>query len=631
MLLAPKSNAINLYGAMFVLSLAFFACEDQTAPIKEREIIVDPVAGTMVIPGGSTAGGEVTPGGVTPENPTNTSILLPAGDLEKVISIGGEVELSVYLYDQDGEPIPQSQVQFKFLSGLDGATPSADEAALSSARTTTNEQGIAKVNLLGGNLIKHYQVEASSSQARRTVVFEIDVVNLPMGSMNIAFDYQGVVPLQNVELYVLRRPDACEAPYYLAPPMDPFLTKEVMNLSQRTVVDALLAGESFAVIARARTADGVLVAGGCEGDIRILENNQSNVTISLFLLPLNPAGRYEMVNHFDFAGAIPGTLGTIIQQLVAFFGDQNHDRMVASVIFDAIEELARQAAGAIGGLVVELIGNWVENDLNRLINDYIDNDGPQWLRDFFTIGSDLISIVSNLEVLSEMNLSKPRSDGTFDGSQNWVGLAFYWRINCANSQDPECGRFPFRMDDIANGVEEVNLVFGQFTGRVHSYNQGVINLHTMDLQYGRLILFVLNHVILPAIANGATTIRDALLNLANCPAFASRLTGGNAYLRLGGINIISRDRIQGWCTTVMEIAGDGATLILNQLRLDTRMDLEGNMVFVEENSDLVVDRITDGVWRGHLRTGQDSGAEFSGDYEGHKIQIMPDMMSMQNP
>ena len=175
------------------------------------------------------------------------------------------------------------------------------------------------------------------------------------------------------------------------------------------------------------------------------------------------------------------------------------------------------------------------------------------------------------------------------------------------------------MDDLSAGGSGVELVFGQFEGRVHSRDQGVIYSHTLDLQYGRLILFVLNNLILPQIADGANNIRDGLLNLANCPAFADGMTDGRDHLRLGGINIVSRDTIEGWCTGIMAVVGDTASAILGRLRIDTRMTLEGEMTFVEETDDLQVDHLIDGRWTGIIRTNADEGPPFEGWFEGSRV------------
>ncbi|MCA9537453.1 MAG: hypothetical protein KC620_01115, partial [Myxococcales bacterium] len=424
-------------------------------------------------------------------------------------------------------------------------------------------------------------------------------------------------PIGQVELYLIPDIVYCEDPYYLAPPPDPFEVRAVQWVGDSVDIGPLLEGTRFAVVARGRITDtNVLAAGGCVGDLRIRAGERLDVQVMLNTLPLNPAGVYTVSNNFDFTDAIPGTLGDVIRGLVRFFGDQHHEREIAGLIFDLIEGLARDAAGIIGELVVDLVRQWVEDDLNRIINDYIDRDGPDWLRDFFTIGSDLISIVSNMEVISQMRLDKPRRDGTFNGSQNWIGLAFYWRLPCEGNPDPDCGRYAFTMDDIAAGGEGVELVFGQFDGRIHSYDQGVIYPHTMDLQYGRLILFVLNNLILPVIANGAHNLRDGLLNMANCPGFADGITGGRSHLRLGGINIVSRNTIEDWCVTIMTVAGDAANAIIGRLRIDTRMTLEGTMTFVEESDDLRVDRMVDGLWTGTIRTNEDEGPPFDGWFEG---------------
>lgn len=497
----------------------------------------------------------------------------------------------------------------------------AGESTLSAARTLTDLNGYARITFYAGSEIRDYTIEVRHEQAAQPVRFEVNALDLPAGDLRVRFDYQGPVQLDQIEIYLVPRPTWCDAPYYLAPPDEVVLSQNGLNIHDFFEARGLLAGERFAAVARARTANsGALAAGGCTGDIRINEDETREVTISLILLPLDPSGNYEVINHYDFTDAIPGQVGEVIHDLVRFFGDANHEREIGGIIFDVVDQLAREAAGAIGGLVVDLIRGWVEDDLNRLINEYIDNDGPEWMRDFFTIGSDLISVVSNMEVISEINLTKARSDGTFDGSQNWIGLAFYWRLNCDDAPpEDQCGRYAFTMDDLIEDASGINLVFGQFTGRIHSYDQGVINLHNMDLQYGRLILFVLNRIILPAIANGASSISEALLNLANCPGFANRLTGGRDYLRISGINIVSRARIEQWCTSAMDLTGSAATFVLDRLSVDMRMDLQGEMTFVEESDDLTVDRITEGRWWGAIRTADEMAPPFSGDFVGERV------------
>ena len=595
------------------LSVSLSGCDDETLPVRERQILVE-------VPGGDPS---IYEGGEWPDLPPSSRaarVLVPAGELEKSLPLSGEVELGVILFDQTGAPVVGERVRFEILGDDDSG------AALTTTSTNTDMSGYARVTFYAGEEVRGYEVEVSHAEAPTTVSFDLDVLDLPTGGLTIRFDYQGPVALDQVELYLVDQPTICDVVYYLAPPDGVVLSQNGLTTNDRFEARALPAGERYGVVARARTADGgSLAAGGCVGDLRIVEGEARQVTVSLLLLPLNPAGQFEMINHFNFTDAIPGQVGDVIDGLLRFFGDTNNEREIGGLIFDTIERLAREVAGSIGGIVIELISGWVEDDLNRLINSYIDNDAPEWVRDFFTIGSDLISVVSNMEVISDMTFTKARSDGTFEGAQNWIGLAFYWRFGCEDGAPDDCGRFAFTMDEVAEGAHDIQLVFGQFTGRVHSYNRGIINLHNLDLQYGRLILFVLNQIILPRFADGATSLDQALLNLANCSGFANGLTGGRDRLRLGGINIVSRDRIEGWCESAMSLVGTAATLILQGLEIDTRMDLQGEMMFIEESDDLVVDRVVEGVWRGAIRTAEEAAPPFTGDFEGERALEMSGM------
>lgn len=601
-----------------VAALTLAACADGVTP-THRQVFVEVPPDSVLAPPVLDDDGNPQPPMVEddPLPPAqeqgDTYIMIVDGDDFVQVPLGGTTDLRVLLFDAFGDPVEGLQVEFEIEDGPPGAG-----ARLSSRRAVTDRDGAAQVVFAAGETLGEYQVRVRGP-TRRPAVFQVDVVDLPTGTMRISFEEDGLVALGRVEVYIIPDIGWCEDPYYLAPPMDPMEVHELDWLHEDLDVGPLLAGTRMAVVARARTADtGVLAAGGCVGDLRIRDGERLDVQVMLNTLPLNPAGVFTVDNNFDFTDAIPGTLGEVIRALVQFFGDQNHEREIATLIFDQVERLARDAAGAIGALVVDLVRGWVEDDLNRIINDYIDRDAPDWVRDFFTIGSDLISIVSSTEVISQIRLNKPRRDGTFIGSQNWIGMAFYWRLGCDGNPDPECGRFPFTMDDLAQGGSGVNLVFGQFEGRVHSYDQGAIYSHTLDLQYGRLILFVLNNLLLPQIADGARNIRDGLLNLANCPAFANGITGGRSHLRLGGINIVSRDRLEDWCVSIMGVVGDTASAILGRLRIDTRMTLEGDMTFVEETDDLRVDHIVDGRWRGIIRTSEDEGPPFEGWFEGSR-------------
>lgn len=603
----PRRPSCGAILALFAMGLA--GCGDETGSIPEHTVYLQGGPDDSRPIAYDDAGRPVLPDGGDGEFHFSR-ILVVSGEDELQVHLGGTARLGVLLFDEAGDPVADERIQF----AIDDEDPG--DAALNAQRVVTDDEGYASVEIRAGSTVRDLLVQAWGDQTR-VVDFKIHVIDLPAGHVEVVFDYEGPVVLTNVETYLIEDGPFCEDPYYLTPPEDVVHSAIAQNVDETLNFGPLLAGTQVSVVVRARIANGgVLAAGGCVSDVVVPDGMTRRVQVPLFLLPLNPAGTYHVRNEFDFAGAIPGTVGEVIQGLTRFFGDRNTEREIAGLIFDLVDAFLQNVVGGIGGLVIDLVRGFVEDDLNDIINEYIDNDAPQWVRDFFTVGEDLIGVVSAMEVISKMRIGKIRSDGTFDGSQNWVGLAFYWRLPCGENAAPDCGRYEFTMDEVAAALEGVNLVYGQFTGRVHSYDHGVINPHTIDLQYGRLILFVLNHIILPEIADGADNLRDGLLNLANCPEFADDITGGRDHLRLGGINIVSRDTIEEWCTTIMGLAGDAATAIIGRLRIDTHMTLDGTMRFVEKNDDLQPDEIIEGKWNGIIRTAQDQGPPFEGTFEG---------------
>ncbi|MGK0359588.1 MAG: hypothetical protein ACI9U2_001890 [Bradymonadia bacterium] len=606
------------YSFIASFTLGAMGCDDEVLGPDTRQILVE------VDPRRTIAEPEFDDDGnlVPPAPPTVFGrILVIAGEDEKMVHAGGSTELAVILLDTNGDPVARERIDFEIFGDTADST-------LSSRRTVTDDNGIATVDFIAGIALGDYVVQVKNPETR-VLEFNVSVVDLPTGGVDIGFEYEGPVALSRMEVYVIDDPDYCDDPYYLTPPDGVIDSGIVEDLFERYEVSPLLAGQTVSVVVRGRlAANGVLAAGGCISDVRIPDGEMVRVSVAMFLLPLNPAGGYTLENTYDFTDAIPGTLGEVINGLVQFFGTRNQEREIAALLFDVIENLARNFGGGLAGLAVNLLRGWLEDELNDVINGWIDDDAPDWVRDFFTIGEDIVGIVAEMEVISRMRISKPRRDGSFDGSQNWIGMAFYWRLPCEGDPDPECGRYEFTMDEVASAAEGIQLVFGQFTGRIHSYNQGIIDQHTMDLQYGRLIMFVLNNIVLPFIADGATNLRDALLNMANCPGFANGVTGGRGHLRIAGINIVSRDTIEGWCTGGIGIVGDAAAAIIGRLRVDTRLTLQGEMVFIEESDDLVVDRIENGQWTGVIRTSDDVGPPFDGTFGG-PMDGAPEMMGLE--
>jgi len=256
------------------------------------------------------------------------------------------------------------------------------------------------------------------------------------------------------------------------------------------------------------------------------------------------------------------------------------------------------------------------------INDWILSVAPDWLLDFLTVGDDLLQIVTHLELIQVTRFDKTGSDFTVAGTEEWVGIALYWRLNCDEGSPPDCGRYEFNMEDLLQAEEPIEAVYATFNARATNFNQLVMDPHNINLQYGRLILFVLNNVVLPLIADGARSISEALINLIDCEGLAWSITGndgewGGSYL---GIDVgFDVDDAIGWCEGAANLLGDTATNLLEALSFDSVLAIEGSCELQEDDMDLMVDRLENGHYRGWILVdGQRGDQEFRGTWRGDR-------------
>ena len=93
--LTPRHWVHGLFSLLaFMVCLSVSGCDDDTLPVRERQILVE-------VPGGDPSAYE---GGDWPDTTRMARILVPAGDLEKTVPLEGEVEIGAIVFDQTGVP-----------------------------------------------------------------------------------------------------------------------------------------------------------------------------------------------------------------------------------------------------------------------------------------------------------------------------------------------------------------------------------------------------------------------------------------------------------------------------------------------------------------------------------------------
>lgn len=594
----PRSTAWRASSALALVAIAAVSCSDERTP--------------------------PTPEAVAQEFPNLRLLVAQPDEYEELV--GQTIELDAFLFKPDGAPAVGENVTFELMHG-DSPVDNPGDAKLLASSVQVGENGRASAQFQTGSMGDVSLTLKVSNDGSEEQFIVVHVLDLPVGQLEVTVAYDGPVPVGPVDLFLMPGENRC--PYNpVRSPLDPVAIDRVDRAGQKVTFGPFLEGKEFTIFARGKVTleEGrqSLGAGGCLDVLIIPGNDTLQVTLQMLLIPLNPVGQFDVLNHFDFTDAIPGTLGDVIRNVDAFFNDTGN--WLFDQMQNGIELLIESLLPGLGGLLADAI-NWVLDRFQPVIagaiDGWIDSSAPDWLKDFFIVGRDLLQIVNNLEVLSLMSFDKVASDFNLAGETTWSGLALYWRLGCDEGDGPECGRNEFTMERLLDTEFPLEVIWARFAARIVPYNTLKLERHDINLQYGRLILFVLNEMILPRIADGARSLTDALLNAFDCLDLAASMTGDDGFWGvclpqwLSGRCIgLEDDDIAGICEGAARLVGGIASDLIGGLAIDSRLSLEGECKMYEDTDDLLVDRLEQGEWNGNVRVQGDEGEDFSGDWRG---------------
>jgi len=511
------------------------------------------------------------------------------------------IRVKVIDYRASG-PAVDATVRFALVAG-DG------DASLSSLQAFTDAAGVAEVTFRGGTAADALYALEVRTDGASPAQLELFVADAPRGDLQVALHYEGPIAVKNVHLRLVPGSFTCSQFHPAYPPLDVLGERTLLGVGQGEVMwQHLPAGQRFTVVATAESQRGSLAAAGCLDGIVILGEQTNTVTLTMYLLTLNPAGVYDSASVFDFTGAIPGQLGELVTEISTLFSSPG------TFLINQVKKLA---AIYVGELITNAIFGLFENTVANVIDNWMFNNSPQWVQDILTIGQDLFQVVNRLEMLAELHISKLGSDHHIQGRLYWNGIVLTWRYGCpaqgSAGYDPECGRHVFGLADFQNTQFPMDIVEGRFTGMIQDFDQLDIDNHTIKISYGKLIIFVLNEMILPALT-GQHTLLGAILSFVNCSAIAHAIGG---FSTLG----ISVQDVENFCVSAVTIIVTPVEMVLGALAIDSQLRMSGHATLVDDSQNLLVDRIEDGAFLGHFESDGQAGPPFTGVWEAAKRSL----------
>lgn len=542
----------------------------------------------------------------TPENATREIVLLHDSSKPLALVVTDQVLIRAKVIDyEQGGPAQDVAVTYTVLEqSADGDGKLASSQAISG---TTGE--VAVWFKAGLTPTVTYTVQLSAENAA-PVTIDVRVSDTPIGDLAVNLSYEGPIAVKNVHIRLFHGSYTCGQFNPINVPEDVLGEKTLLGVgtNEEILFTDLPDGEKYTIVATAQSPTGSLAAAGCLDGVLVVAEDVNTVTLTMYLLTLNPAGTYDTVNIFDFTGAIPGQVGAVIDEIVLLFNDPGQ------FLLNQIKALTKNFVPA---WVVDAAFGLFEDQLADIITGWMLNESPEWLQDIFVIGNDLTQVVDNLEMLATLQLSKLSNDHYIQGVLMWDGIVLYWTYGCPKvgdiDYDPACGQYTFAIEAFTNTAFPMDIVEGKFTGIIQDFDQFDIDNHVIKINYGKLVIFVLNELLLPALS-GENNLTDAMISFINCSGIAASFSNG--VLDAIGVN---EQNIEDLCEDAITLIVTPVELILANLALDSQLRLQGHATLVDETQNLIVDHILDGVYVGHVEVDGQEGPEFDGIWEAHRI------------
>ena len=226
------------------------------------------------------------------------------------------------------------------------------------------------------------------------------------------------------------------------------------------------------------------------------------------------------------------------------------------------------------------------------------------------------------------------------GEINFTGLNLYWKLGCDKSSPnyATCGKVncdekkpdyaTCATFDVSQASKDPNfpldLIAGTLTGTISTQTKLTIDSSSIKLNYGKLILYVLTHVVLKSLT-GETTFAGAMSKLINCAGIAKGI-GGSILGKLG----LKEKTVKNACDSAVGLLVYPLEQLLGGLSVDSNLMLQGSGVLVDDKpgvsqgkdwvGDLKVDRIEQGLWTGSIVSGT-PGKPFKGVWNATRQEL----------
>ncbi|QDG54521.1 hypothetical protein FIV42_28385 [Persicimonas caeni] len=438
-----------------------------------------------------------------------------------------EREIQAKLVDEDGQPVENALISFE--GTFDGT-----EISIGASSAYTDSNGIAKTTLSAGNVVGTGELVATTSQdAIEPIKWVVGVSTKGSASYRVSFEHNGSAQIKPITVRLFQPDVTCDElaanPNQTAVVEKQGLVDAAGNMPTVVFPDRPN-GDSYTVAAWAKSLDNneVEVAYGCADNNPEITNGQP-VDVLVTLVDHIPTitGEYAVTHQFDLTGALPDNVRTVVELIGRLATDPGSFVVgcpdsgtadcpagspgIVQLLVDFLPD--GDLKDSIESFLGSSIGNGLVRDaINSIADNWIQNDAPDWVRNAVNITGDIYRTLREFKVEGVIRINDapqvsidPNTGEVVGilpagaGEQTWNDFIFYWSRGCENATDQDaCAqrRFGARQLDMTDNDAPVE---GTFDGAVFGADKLQINQHSLSLNYGALLIAIIEKVVLPEI------------------------------------------------------------------------------------------------------------------------------------
>ncbi len=462
------------------------------------------------------------------------------------LSVGATTELNVKLVDSDNKPVKDAAVQFELVAS---STPAGIQR--SSANSFTNSEGIATISLKADEDpntavgISDIIVSVKNPDIKK-LRFTVSVNAKDSANYQINPTHAGTALFSKVDALLFEGDYTCDQladHLALSGRLPTALNNRRGSVDgDRTILPIVFPsqpnGSKYTVIVKGYSElnENVEVVFGCTDNNPAIENGISVVVdVALFDHIPNLKGVFNVSHSFDLRDTLPENIRRIVDIIGRVATDPGSfivgcnagsagcppggSEGIINILADFLPD------GTFSQTINDILGNnlvrgIVRDSINTLFEQWINSDSvPAWATNSVQLTKDIYETLGNFRVQGKIFFDQAPvaavEDGaaigvipTDSGRQLWNTVIFKWSRGCA-SQGSSCGDIPFTASQI--GVSG-SAIEGRFDGMVFNSDKLRINEHTLSLNYGLLLMAVIEKVVLPAIFGPNVDSVDAMLD-----------------------------------------------------------------------------------------------------------------------